>query len=208
MKSEDKTLTQFIGSLESSEPTPGGGGGAAMAGAVGIALGTMVGAISENKKKYEDRKEYIEELISRGKKLSIAFLSSIDDDATNFLELMDVYKKRACSEEEREERRLMIEEKTRKAAIVPERIFDLCCEAIDLHGEFLGLNNSMLLSDIGSGVTILSGSLRAAYLNIMVNISGFNDDDTVEKKNQFKDKMELYLKKADKIYKEVEECYN
>ena len=49
----------FVEMLASSTPTPGGGGAAALVGAVGTALGHMAGNLTVGKKKYADVQEQI-----------------------------------------------------------------------------------------------------------------------------------------------------
>ena len=51
----DKTITEFMDELASNAPVPGGGGAAALLGAVGVSLGDMVGELTTGKKKYADR---------------------------------------------------------------------------------------------------------------------------------------------------------
>ena len=57
----DMTLAscrEFVSVLASDAPAPGGGGAAALVGAIGTALGNMVGSLTVGKKKYAavDRK--------------------------------------------------------------------------------------------------------------------------------------------------------
>ena len=53
----DMTLAscrEFVTVLASDAPAPGGGGAAALVGAIGTALGNMVGSLTVGKKKYAD----------------------------------------------------------------------------------------------------------------------------------------------------------
>ena len=52
MEMMDKTCKDFLGELASRSATPGGGGAAALVGAVGAALGNMVGCLTAGKPKY------------------------------------------------------------------------------------------------------------------------------------------------------------
>lgn len=49
----DCTAEELVEALASKEPTPGGGAGAAMAAAVGCALGEMVANLTHHKRRYE-----------------------------------------------------------------------------------------------------------------------------------------------------------
>ena len=48
------TCEEFVEVLASKAPVPGGGGASALVGAVGMALGNMVGSLTVGKKKYAD----------------------------------------------------------------------------------------------------------------------------------------------------------
>ena len=51
-------MQEFLKSLASSEPVPGGGGASALVGAVGCALASMVANLTTGKKKYADNRNY------------------------------------------------------------------------------------------------------------------------------------------------------
>ena len=59
MELTKQSCEDFLDVLASKEPVPGGGGAAALVGAVGVALGHMVGALTVGKKKYADVQEDI-----------------------------------------------------------------------------------------------------------------------------------------------------
>ena len=46
-------IKDFLDELSSSSPTPGGGGASGLVGAIGCALGLMVGNLTVGKKKYK-----------------------------------------------------------------------------------------------------------------------------------------------------------
>ena len=56
---------EFVEVLGSKAPVPGGGGASALVGAVGTALGNMVGALTVGKKKYADVEEEMKELMAK-----------------------------------------------------------------------------------------------------------------------------------------------
>ena len=61
----NNSLEQFSAKLASAAPTPGGGGAAALAGALAVALGNMVGSLTVGKKKYAEYQTEIEETIAK-----------------------------------------------------------------------------------------------------------------------------------------------
>lgn len=52
MEMMKRSCEQFLTELAGKAPTPGGGGTAALVGAAGVALGSMVGSLTIGKKKY------------------------------------------------------------------------------------------------------------------------------------------------------------
>ncbi|EQJ03588.1 methenyltetrahydrofolate cyclohydrolase [Clostridioides difficile P6] len=85
MKIADKTCVDFVEVLSSKEAVPGGGGAAALVGAIGMALGSMVCNLTIGKKKYAEYEESVKEILSKAGKLEKDLLKMIDDDAECFL---------------------------------------------------------------------------------------------------------------------------
>ena len=75
---------EFVEVLGSKAPVPGGGGASALVGAVGTALGNMVGALTVGKKKYADVEEEMKELMAKATTLQDELLHLIERDAEVF----------------------------------------------------------------------------------------------------------------------------
>ena len=75
---------EFVDVLGSKAPVPGGGGASALVGAVGTALGNMVGALTVGKKKYADVEEEMKELMAKATTLQDELLHLIERDAEVF----------------------------------------------------------------------------------------------------------------------------
>ena len=52
MSFSDISISEFTARLSTKAPVPGGGGASALVGAIGSALGCMVGSLTVGKKKY------------------------------------------------------------------------------------------------------------------------------------------------------------
>ena len=88
MKISEKTCIEFVNVLASKSAVPGGGGAAALVGAIGMALGSMVCNLTIGKKKYAEYEESVNEILVKAREIEKKLLSMIDKDAKNFL-LMD-----------------------------------------------------------------------------------------------------------------------
>ena len=86
-----KSCREFVDALASDAPTPGGGGVAALIGALGTALGNMVGALTVGKKKYVDVEDDIRALMARCGALQGQLLDQVRADAEVFLPLARAY---------------------------------------------------------------------------------------------------------------------
>ena len=95
---------EFVEVLGSKAPVPGGGGASALVGAVGTALGNMVGALTVGKKKYADVEEEMKELMAKATTLQDELLHLIERDAEVFEPLSKAYGMPRETEEEKAEK--------------------------------------------------------------------------------------------------------
>ena len=88
----EKSVTQWISDLASKEPVPGGGGASALVGAIGMALGSMVGNLTVGKKKYADVEEELQEVLGKSANIIGKLAHGIADDmlSTTLLPLASV----------------------------------------------------------------------------------------------------------------------
>ena len=165
------TLADFTCRLASPAPVPGGGGASALVGAVGIALGDMVGELTVGKKKYADVEEEILSLMERSQDLRVRLLSCVDKDAAAFEPLSRAY----GIPKDDPNRDAVLEECLRTAAAAPLEIFDLCCEAIGLLRDFAEKGSRMVISDAATGAALCRGALYGAAVNVKVNTKLMKD---------------------------------
>ena len=91
MKISEKTCIEFVDVLASKSAVPGGGGAAALVGAIGMALGSMVCNLTIGKKKYAEYEESVKEILTKAAEIEKNLLNMIDEDAKNFLPLSKAY---------------------------------------------------------------------------------------------------------------------
>ncbi len=93
---------EFVDVLASKAPVPGGGGASALVGAIGMALGNMVGSLTVGKKKYADVEADIIALKEKATALQGEFLRLVEEDAKAFEPLSKAYGMPRATEEGRE----------------------------------------------------------------------------------------------------------
>lgn len=194
----------FIEVLSSKEPVPGDGGASALVGAVGTALGNMVGSLTTGKKKYRDVEAEIIEMMRKGQELQQELLDLVQKDAESFAPLAKAYGLPKDTEEQKMEKERILEAALKAACDVPFEIMEKCCEGIDLCGNFAEKGSTMAISDAGAGACFCRAALQSASLNVYINIKSMKDREFAEKAGARADRMlEEYMEKADRILERV-----
>ena len=196
----NKSITEFTEALASKAPVPGGGGASALVGAVGIALGDMVGELTVGKKKYADVEEDVKALMVRAQELRVKLLECINKDAEAFEPLSRAY----GIPKDDPTRDEVMEKCLRDAAATPLEILDLCCEAIELQREFADKGSVLAISDAATGVVFCRSAMYGAAVNVKVNTKSMKDRDYAEKLNAHVDgQLAKYGPIAEKVYQDV-----
>lgn len=199
-----ESCEDFVRVLASSEPTPGGGGASALVGALGAALGNMVGSLTTGKKKYREVEEEIQSLMAEAAELQKELLDLVQKDAESFAPLAAAYKMPKDTKEEQEEKTRVMENALKAACSVPFEIMEKCARGIDLCGEFAEKGSVMAVSDAGAGANLCWAALQSASLNIYINTKAMADREYAEQENARADRMlEEYGQKAERISKKV-----
>ena len=195
-----ETCRNFVSVLASDAPAPGGGGAAALVGAIGTALGNMVGSLTVGKKKYADVEAEIIELKAKCDALQTELLNQVEADEVNFLPLAKAY---GIPKDDPNRDKIM-EEATVIACSTPMKIMELCCEAIDCIAIFAAKGSRLAVSDAGCGAVCCKAALQAASLNVFINTKSLKNRDTAEELNRQANLMlNKYCQLADEIFNEV-----
>ena len=195
---------EFVDVLASKAPVPGGGGASALVGAIGMALGNMVGSLTVGKKKYADVEADIIALKEKATALQADFLRLVEADAEAFEPLAKAYGMPRETEEEKAEKARVMAIVLKDACAVPMEIMEKCCEAIDVIEEFAAKGSALTISDAGVGVTFCKAALLGASLNVFINTKSMADKEYAASLNEKADKMIAdYSKKADEIFAAV-----
>ena len=101
----DKSCRKFIEAAASNEPVPGGGSVAAFAGALGTALGHMVGSLTLGREKYKDVEDDIMQMMKEAREIQNRLLRLVQMDIDAFDRLMSCYRKKDHTEEKEEKKK-------------------------------------------------------------------------------------------------------
>lgn len=195
---------EFVTVLASKAPVPGGGGASALVGAVGTALGNMVGSLTVGKKKYADVEAEMWELKAKCDKLQAELLRLIERDAEVFEPLSKAYGMPRETEEEKAEKARVMEIVLKEACSVPMEIMEKCCEAIDVIVEFAAKGSALAISDAGVGVIFCKAALQGASLNVFINTKSMKNREYAEELNAKAEAMlDKYTVLADEVFAQV-----
>jgi len=172
----DKKVSNFLNELASNSPTPGGGSVAALAGALGVALISMVGNLTVGKKKYEDVEEDIKKIISSSEKLRYELSQLIEEDVKVFNNFMATYKMPKETEDEKKIRAEKMQKSLIEAAKVPLRVAYKCLDILSLSKEVAEKGNINVVSDAGVAVLMAEAALESAILNVKINLRMIKDE--------------------------------
>lgn len=200
------TCEEFVDVLSTKAPVPGGGGASALVGALGCALGNMVGSLTVGKKKYADVEKDIIALKEKADVLQKELLRLVEEDAKVFEPLSKAYSMPKETEEEKAEKARVMAVVLKDACSVPMEIMRKCCEAVELIEEFAAKGSVIALSDAGVGAAFCKAALLGASLNVFINTKSMMDREYAESLNLEAERMiEEYSVRADNVFNSVKE---
>ena len=195
----ERSCREFVAALASSAPTPGGGGAAALVGAIGAALGNMVGALTVGKNKYAGVEPEIRSLMAECDSLQTALLDQVAADAECFAPLARAY----SIPRDDPEREAVLEKATLNACSVPLEIMRLCARAIEMTEAFAQKGSRLALSDAGCAAILCKAALQAASLNVFINTGALRDRTAADELNARANGYLAACETADAVFAQV-----
>lgn len=188
MMLEQKT-TEFLETLSSSAPVPGGGGASATVGAFVAALGMMVANLTVGKKKYAEVEEEVIGIRGKLEEFRDRLVTLVDQDAESFAPLAKAYGLPKETEEQKAEKERVMETALYDASIVPLQIMETVFEAMKCL-KILGEKGSRLaVSDVGVGILFAEAALEGASLNVFINTNMMKNNEQAEELNGMADRL-------------------
>jgi formiminotetrahydrofolate cyclodeaminase len=163
------TLEEFLNALASRAPTPGGGSAAALIGAMGAALISMVCNVTLGKKGMEGAAAEMQSVCADSEALRLRLTAMIAEDIAAFDGLMSAYRMPKSNDAEKAQRGAAIQTGLINATKTPLACARACAEVIKLSGRAAQQGFSGVISDAGVGVLAAQTALRSAALNVQIN---------------------------------------
>ena len=175
MKITDNSCAEFVRVLATKAPVPGGGGASALCGAIGTALGNMVGSLTVGKKRYAAVEPEIKVMQAKCDALQAELLALVERDAEAFAPLATAYGLPKDTPEQAAEKDRVMEAALKAACEVPLAIMQRCCEAVELMEGFAAKGSKIAVSDAGVGAALCRAALEGASLNVFINTKAMKD---------------------------------
>jgi glutamate formiminotransferase/formiminotetrahydrofolate cyclodeaminase len=170
-----ESLSEFVGSVASPSPTPGGGSVAAHAGALGAALAQMVAGLTVGKKKYASVDAEMRDLAVRAAALGNTLSTLVARDASAYAVVAAAYKLPAESEEQQREKAARIDDALMHAAEVPLETARACADVAELAVAVARRGNTNAVSDAGVAALMAEAGCIGSSYNVRINVSSLGD---------------------------------
>ena len=197
-----RSVVDLVDEISIDSPVPGGGSVAALCGALGSALASMVANLTHGKNDYKGVWDEVVEIAEKAQALKDFFVKAVDRDSEAFDAVMTAMRLPKKSDEEKAARGAAIEEAGKGAVMVPMEVLRKAPEALELAGRIAEIGNVNSVSDAGvAAQCILTCAIGASY-NVLINLPGLEDSeykkDAAEEAAGIRAKVELMAAKVDK----------
>lgn len=171
----DKTVSEFLNELASAAPAPGGGSAAALAGAMGAALVSMVCNLTLGRKKYADVQDEMAAVVAQSEELRRELSDLLQADVEAYTAVSSAYKLPKETDADKTVRSAAIQEALKQATIVPLHVAEACVCVLDMCRPVAEKGNVNAVSDAGVAALLVEAALRSAALNVIINLKAIQD---------------------------------
>jgi formiminotetrahydrofolate cyclodeaminase len=203
----EMTVKNFVDLIASDAPAPGGGSVAALNGAVGAALITMVCRLSIGRKELNQYEDELLSVLEKADKIRTELSGLVDRDTDAFNQVMNAFKLPKTTGQKKMARNCAIQDAFRVATEVPLEVAQHCCSLLEMVVNISPKINSNTSSDLGVSAQCSYGGIIGALMNVEINIPTIKDkayvSKLVDKKLQIRKKAESLKKEMDKKIKNI-----
>lgn len=195
---QSMTVENYLQSAASANPTPGGGAVAAMTAASAVALIEMLANVTLGKKGYEDVQESMQDVLETLPSLRKRFLDLANEDARVFDQFMTVLRLPKDTEGEKNYRQERLQEAYKAAALVPFEIGKVAASLFPLAEQVIEQGNRNAITDGIIGAINARAAVKAAFLNVKINLQGIKDQAFVEDLSRQMKSLEEFIDQEEK----------
>jgi formiminotetrahydrofolate cyclodeaminase len=171
----DGSIQAYLDRLASASPEPGGGSVAALVGALGSALVTMVTDLTLGKEKFAAVQDDMVDLRARAEAARRELEDLVTLDAQAYAAVAAAMKLPKETAAEKETREQILQAALQGAAEVPLRIAEGALAVARLSLPAAEMGNPHAVSDAGVAVILADAAAQSAALNVRINLAWIAD---------------------------------
>ncbi|MFC2102883.1 glutamate formimidoyltransferase [Bacteroidota bacterium] len=169
-------LTDFTDEVSRESPAPGGGSIAAIAGALGVSLSSMVSNLTANKRGSQKVDDILNDASEKCQDIKNALVKAVDDDTNAFNTYMDARRLPNKTTEEKEARENAMQAGLKQAVMVPLGTAERSYEAIELADIVARNGNPNSITDVGVGAQSAYTGVLGGIYNVLINLKDIKDE--------------------------------
>ena len=175
-------MIDFTDEVSRDSPAPGGGSVAALAGALGAALASMVANLTHGKEGTEERDAELARVAEEAQRIKDRLVAAVDADSDAFQGFMDALRMPQGTPEEKALRTRRCRRASRPRWRCPWATAEASFAAMQLARAVATHGNPNSLSDGAVGVQIAFAGVRGGLWNVLINLKDITDPAYVAEK--------------------------
>lgn len=174
-------LTDFVDEVSRETPAPGGGSIAALSGALGAALSSMVSNLTAFKRgSTPDIDSILNEAAEKCQFIKDSLVKAVDDDTNAFNDYMNARRLPNKTSEEKKVREEAMQNGLKKAVNVPLNTARLSYEAIEIAETVAKYGNPNSITDVGVGAQSAYTGVLGGIYNVLINLKDIKDEKFID----------------------------
>ncbi len=173
----EMTVTDFTDEVSRESAAPGGGSIAALAGALGASLSSMVATLTANRRGSEGVDEVLNEAAETCQEVKYALIKAVDADTDAFNTYMDARRMPAKTDADKKAREAAMLEGLKQAVMVPLNTARQSFRAIKLAETVVKYGNPASVTDVGVGAQMAFSGVKGGIYNVLINLKDISDQD-------------------------------
>lgn len=171
-----QSLAQILEHLAAPTPSPGGGTAAALAGALGAAVGGMCAALPRTRHGTPEERTRLDDVARELAMHRARLVALADDDGVAVTAMMAAMRLPMTTAADAAVRRETLAEATRRATRVPLETVRVCAAALDRMRDVAVMGARVAASDVFAAIGLLKASADGAASNVRTNLHGLDDE--------------------------------
>ena len=198
-------LSDFVDEVSRESPAPGGGSIAALSGALGASLASMVSNLTANKPGSSEVDEVLTEAAEKCQEIKSALVRGVDDDTNAFNAYMEARRLPEKTDEDKNAKHEAVQSSLKEAVFIPLRTAQLSLEAIEVAETVVTYGNPNSITDVGVGAQTAFAGVKGGTYNVLVNLKDIQDEQfNSDMRKQCADMVKAARAGLDKIERLVE----